>query len=299
MAREFDAGASLWQLQIALRYPKSYNGDIRPLYDHTSMLVGALGVSLPPLTSIRQNPELLGGVWGDLSAIGGVQEQMVRFGRLAAGLTMTAKGQDLDQHPYSLLAHESRDILLSHGRSSEQVNSWLDNVRDCEDRAKVIAGAAAISDAIMRSTVGTVHAREALDETGPGRTVDVFISYSQKEAEIADELASLLRSRGLSVFLAHQTIAVGPSWEEQVADAARSCRIGVVVVSRASSNSDWVRYEIGALWALRKQVAPALIDVDPGDLPELLRKFQARPVSSPELRRSFCDEIAEQLRSRQ
>ena len=120
---------------------------------------------------------------------------------------------------------------------------------------------------------------------------DVFVSYSTKDASVAEDIAAKLRGRGCTVFLAHQTITVGPRWEDQVADAARSCSVAVLVLSRDSRDSDWVRYEIGALWALGKPVAPALVGPDPADVPELVRRYQGRPASSSEERTALCDEL--------
>jgi len=121
---------------------------------------------------------------------------------------------------------------------------------------------------------------------------DVFISYSTKDSCIAEKIDSNLRQRGLHVFLGHQTIAMGPKWTDQIENAARDCEVAVLIVSEDSRNSDWVRYEIGALWALKKKVAPALVDVDTKELTSLLRDYQARSVASPELISAFRDEVA-------
>ena len=128
-----------------------------------------------------------------------------------------------------------------------------------------------------------------------GAGADVFISYSTADAAIAEQLEVGLRNRGFEVFLAHKTISVGPKWEDQVFDAARSCRIAVLVLSEKSRNSDWVRFEIGALVALGKDVAPGLIGLQPTDTPELIRKYQGRPISSQSEQEVFCDEVARLL----
>ena len=129
------------------------------------------------------------------------------------------------------------------------------------------------------------------DVPGP----DVFISYSTADSPIAEELEVGLRNRGYEVFLAHKTISVGLQWEDQVFDAVRSCRVAVLVLSQNSRNSDWVRIEIGALVALGKHVAPGLVGLQPSETPELVRKYQGRPVSSQAEREVFCDEVARLL----
>lgn len=138
--------------------------------------------------------------------------------------------------------------------------------------------------------------REFGNDVHDGRQgLDVFISYSTQDGSVAEEIASEMRRRGYEVFLAHQNISVGPRWEDQVFNAARSCRVGVLVLSENSRNREWVQYEIGALVALGKQVAPALIGLQPSDLPELVRKYQARAASSPNERKTFCDELVRLL----
>jgi len=140
-----------------------------------------------------------------------------------------------------------------------------------------------------------LNAERAHDVETELKSHDVFLSYSTADTLIAEEIAAGIRGRGFTVFLSHQTIKVGPKWEDQIADAARSCRLAVLLLSEDSRNSDWVRYEIGALWALGKHVAPALVGLLPSDLPELLRKYQGRPASSPIERKVFCDEVARLL----
>jgi len=131
--------------------------------------------------------------------------------------------------------------------------------------------------------------------TSLAETSDVFISYSTADSEVAETIAAAIRKQGYNVFLAHQTITVGPQWEEQVAVAARSCAVAVLVISNDSKNSDWVKYEIGALWALNKQAAPALIGLRTSEVPGLLRKYQGRPESNPDEITKFCNEVVRLL----
>ena len=116
-------------------------------------------------------------------------------------------------------------------------------------------------------------ADDALQPRESGKPIDVFISYSQQDREIAEDLANRLRALQLSVFLAHDTITTGPTWRSQVGVALRRCTVAVLLLSTSSLQSDWVRYEIGAIWALNKPAAPALLDCEAGQLPELVREF--------------------------
>lgn len=125
---------------------------------------------------------------------------------------------------------------------------------------------------------------------------DIFISYSTKDTTIAELLASQLRLKDLSVFLAHQTIDIGPRWETQVLDALRSCRLAIPILTPQSLSSDWVRYEIGAFWALGKLVAPALLGVKSSELPAMLKQYQVRSISESGAVHDFCVEVQTMLK---
>ncbi len=129
-----------------------------------------------------------------------------------------------------------------------------------------------------------------------GKPIDVFISYSTTDRAIAEELANRLRALQLTVFLSHDTITTGPAWRSQVGVVLRRCGVAVLLLSTQSLHSDWVRYEIGALWALNKPVAPALLDCDASQLPELVRDFQSRSVATASDRAVFCHEVERLVR---
>jgi len=131
----------------------------------------------------------------------------------------------------------------------------------------------------------------------PGKPIDVFISYSTVDREIAEDLANRLRALQLMVFLAHDTIRTGPEWRSQVGVALRRCTVAVLLLSSHSVQSDWVRYEIGAVWALEKPAAPALLDCDMNQVPGLVRDFQARSVATTADRAIFCHEVERLVRN--
>lgn len=151
-----------------------------------------------------------------------------------------------------------------------------------------------ILQAIADLEIGSDTADESPAE--PGKPMDVFISYSTADRAIAEELANRLRALHLTVFLSHDTITTGPAWRSQIGVAIRRCTVAILLLSNHSLHSDWVRYEIGALWALNKPVAPALLDCDVSQLPELVRDFQARSVASDSNRAVFCYEVEKLVR---
>jgi hypothetical protein len=49
--------------------------------------------------------------------------------------------------------------------------------------------------------------------------------------------------------------------------------------------------EIGAAWALGKSLIPALVQVDPCDLPDPIRRYQARVIETTAQRKALVKEI--------
>lgn len=126
-------------------------------------------------------------------------------------------------------------------------------------------------------------------------SVDVFLSYCTRDTSTAENMASKLRQHNIRVFLAHQTISIGPRWELQVLEAAQACRLAVLLVSPQSLVSDWVRYEIGAFWGLGKHVAPVLMDVQVHQLPELIRQYQSSSIIGSADIDGFCIKVQSML----
>jgi len=277
---EFNAGSMLYQLERAITRPQNYHGEAAPLYRDATLLASKLGTPLPDLEELRRTPATIETIWHQLSLLCGDKVALVRLGKVGTCLSLIAYRQDLrTAHPLNILAAEMRDLLGDIGASNGQINEWLNLVQDEPDRASVMTSLSALVVRLNK-------------EPKSSASSDVFISYSANDTDVAEDIAHLLHKMSFSVFLAHQTISIGPAWEEQVAAAARGCRLAVLVLSDHSRNSDWVRYEIGALWALGKPVAPALVELQTKELPELLRKYQGRQASTHSHRIAFCQEIA-------
>jgi CheY-like chemotaxis protein len=77
--------------------------------------------------------------------------------------------------------------------------------------------------------------------TSPG-AADLFISYSQKDLATVKSLTALLQGLGWSVWF-DQHIRAGTSFDRVIEQALQDARAVIVVWSRNSVNSDWVRAE--------------------------------------------------------
>lgn len=98
---------------------------------------------------------------------------------------------------------------------------------------------------------------------------DIFISYRRSDAESAagrlhHDLSEYFGVK--RVFMDIQHIAPSEVWKKSIADALRSCKIGVVVIgrnwleSRLTDSEDVLRMEISQLLQSQKVVVPVLVE---------------------------------------
>jgi len=99
----------------------------------------------------------------------------------------------------------------------------------------------------------------------------VFLSYASEDRDRARALADVLTRQGWTVFW-DRTIAPGMVFDEVIGDALRAAGCVVVLWSRASIVSSWVKEEADDA-AQRDILVPALIDDVP--LPLGFRRVQA------------------------
>jgi adenylate cyclase len=72
---------------------------------------------------------------------------------------------------------------------------------------------------------------------------DVFISYARIDRPFARRLADALEARGWSVWWDHRSLRGGQHFDRVIEEAIRDARVVVVVWSKASFESGWVRDE--------------------------------------------------------
>jgi hypothetical protein len=71
---------------------------------------------------------------------------------------------------------------------------------------------------------------------------DIFISYEKSDRPTAEMLAQRLRGRGWTTFW-DRTILIGQDWHEKIEEELSKARCVIVLWSRASIKSGWVRDE--------------------------------------------------------
>jgi hypothetical protein len=105
---------------------------------------------------------------------------------------------------------------------------------------------------------------------------DVFISYAKGDRSRAAELASVLETKGWSVWW-DRDIPPGRTFDDVIEEALTGARSVVVLWSAESAQSRWVRAEASAA-AERGALVPALIE--PTTIPLEFRRLEAADLTN-------------------
>jgi TolB-like protein/cytochrome c-type biogenesis protein CcmH/NrfG len=95
---------------------------------------------------------------------------------------------------------------------------------------------------------------------------DIFISYSSKDREKAEQLTELLASAGLSVWIDQSALNAAASWSKEIVQAINGCKVFVVLLSPSSLESHNVIKEVSLASEKRKKILP--LDLEPVTLNE-------------------------------
>lgn len=105
--------------------------------------------------------------------------------------------------------------------------------------------------------------------------IDIFISYARADKEKAELLANAFSQKGWSVWWDRE-IPPGKSFDEVIENALNSARCVIVLWSKDSGSSRWVKTE-AAEGAARGILVPALIDTAP--IPLEFKRIEAADLS--------------------
>ncbi|MEM1161400.1 MAG: toll/interleukin-1 receptor domain-containing protein [Pseudomonadota bacterium] len=89
----------------------------------------------------------------------------------------------------------------------------------------------------------------------------VFLSYAHSDLEVAEEIAQRLQKFGLSVWR-DQSIVAGEPFVDPMEEAIKDADVVVVLLSRQSGKSDFVKREAEFALSGKKLVIPVLLDED-------------------------------------
>jgi len=108
--------------------------------------------------------------------------------------------------------------------------------------------------------------------------LNVFISYSRRDLQKADQLVAALESNGFEVTIDRRDLPYGEEWQEELADFIRKSDTVIWLISPDSIASKWCNWELGEVSRLNKRLVPLAIKaVSPENLPEALGKIHILP----------------------
>jgi len=88
----------------------------------------------------------------------------------------------------------------------------------------------------------------------------IFISHSTKDNDSTRIIADTLKQAGFEVWVDFESIRDGARWLREIQNGIDDCDGVVVVLSRASRQSEWVEKECLYTFGLQKPVFIALIE---------------------------------------
>lgn len=115
------------------------------------------------------------------------------------------------------------------------------------------------------STGETVEA--TTNSRGADQKLKVFISYSRTDREFADRLVAALEARGLHVLIDRRDLPLLEEWQRELSSFIRQADAVVLIVSPASTASEWCEWEVAQVAALNKRLAPVVARPVSGDVP--------------------------------
>jgi serine/threonine protein kinase len=86
----------------------------------------------------------------------------------------------------------------------------------------------------------------------------LFISYSRRDKDYAQQLTDHMASNGFEVWIDSQ-IDYGDAWFDEIEQAIKTCAAFLLVMTPESQNSEWVKKEILLAKRYKKPIFPLLL----------------------------------------
>jgi len=108
----------------------------------------------------------------------------------------------------------------------------------------------------------------------------IFISHSSKDKWAARTISQKLNSiNGVTTFLDEKDIKTGESINSSIQQNLKDCDDFLVLLSPASTKSEWVLIELGGAIALEKNIIPILIYAGVNEIPHILKLNLVRDIN--------------------
>lgn len=88
----------------------------------------------------------------------------------------------------------------------------------------------------------------------------VFISYSSKNQEIADNICKQLENAGIKCWIAHRDESAGSHFGGEIVEAIEKCQLVVLIFSEYANSSMHIESEVALAFEYKKTIIPFIID---------------------------------------
>jgi hypothetical protein len=89
--------------------------------------------------------------------------------------------------------------------------------------------------------------------------IDVFLSHSHEDGDVALQVCAALEKAGLIVWIAPRDVMPSGSWADAIVEAISKCRLVLVIISEHANNSRHVVRELECADARRRPILPLRI----------------------------------------
>lgn len=103
--------------------------------------------------------------------------------------------------------------------------------------------------------VGISHKRYSLKRVHPLRGQKIFISHSHQDRQfVENQIVKPLKELGIQTWYAYSDVPKGSVWTAKIREGLTDCTGVVVVVSKNSSGSKWVRIEVDLAFSMERML---------------------------------------------
>jgi hypothetical protein len=109
-------------------------------------------------------------------------------------------------------------------------------------------------------------------------TYDVFIAHTFSDRQLAEEVANILTSQGICVFMENRALEAGRSFEDTIWEAMAESRAFVAIIS-SSASWGWIAFELGAAKAWNKPIYVVTAEASLTGMPPGFGEMKLFPMS--------------------
>jgi len=120
---------------------------------------------------------------------------------------------------------------------------------------------------------------------------DIFLSFSKYDKHIGEEIAGMITSVGLNCFMSCKDVWVGAAWAPTIKEALRNSDKILILLTPRSIKSKWILREVGAAWMCGKELIPIIQFIDPEQLGDIIKDYQAKVVETDAQKKSLVNEL--------